>query len=166
MMTKAVVPAPQSRRRGLVRSPQDLAAGLFLLALALFGAIGSANLSFGKLATIGPGLMPRSVALLVAAFGLLLIVQAVTALGARLEAWSLRGMIFVLGAVVMFAATIRPVGLAISGPLAILLSAMAERSTRPLEIIVFAVVMTAFCIGLFKFLLRLPIPVLPLVLGY
>ena len=32
--------------------------------------------------------------------------------------------------------------------------------SRPRELAIFAVVMTAFCVGLFRYLLSLPIPVL------
>ena len=61
----------------------------------------------------------------------------------------------------VFAATIRPWGLIVAGPLAIIVSSLADKETRPIEIVLFAAVMTAACIGLFKILLRLPIPVFP-----
>lgn len=147
--------------RGLIKSPLDFAGGLFLLAIALLGFIGAFNLPFGHMSSIGSGLLPKSVAVLVAAFGLLLVVQALFLEGDRLEAWGIRGPVFVLGAVLVFAFAIRPLGLAIAGPLCIVVSALASRETRPVELVIFSVVMTAVCIGLFKFLLRLPIPIFP-----
>jgi hypothetical protein len=82
------------------------------------------------------------------------------------EGFSLRGTIFVLGAIVAFATTVRPLGLLVAGPLSMLISSMADPDTRPMEIIVFTACMTVGCYLLFKVVLNLPIPVLPPVLGY
>jgi hypothetical protein len=112
-------------------------------------------------------MLPKIVAALVASFGVLLIAQAFVAPeGAPLAEWSLRGLVFVLGAALLFAWTIRPLGLVFAAPIAIVFASFADRSTRPLELAVFTVLMTAFCIGLFSFALRLPIPVLPTHLPY
>ena len=148
-------------RTGVIKSSLDFAGGLFLLAVAATGFIGGFNLPFGHLSGIGSGLLPRSVAALVALFGVALLVQSLISGGDRLERFAVRGPIFVLGAVLVFAMTIRPLGLVIAGPLAILVFSLADKDTRPIEIVVFAVLMTAACIGLFKLLLRLPIPVFP-----
>jgi hypothetical protein len=131
------------------------------------------------LSGIGSGLVPKSVAVLVGAFGVLLIVQGLIVEGDRLERWHLRGPVFVLGGVAVFALLIRgsdltfggvlgiPVlaslkipglGLIAAGPLAVIVSAFAEKSTRPFEIVIFAVVMTLLSGVLFKELLNLPIP--------
>ena len=80
--------------------------------------------------------------------------------------WSFRGLFFVLGAALLFAWTIRPLGLIFAGPIAIVFASLADRTTRPLEIGIFTIALTAFCIGLFSFVLRLPIPVLPSSLPY
>jgi putative tricarboxylic transport membrane protein len=147
--------------RGIVKSPIDFAGGLFLLVIAATGYLGGFSLPVGHLSGIGSGLLPKSVAALVAVFGLVVVAQSFVADGDNLERFGIRGPIFVLGAVLVFAFTIRPLGLAIAGPLAILISALADKDTRPIEIIIFAVVMTVACIGLFKMLLRLPIPIFP-----
>jgi len=147
--------------RGAIKSPIDFAGGLFLIALAAVGYIGGFNLPVGHLSGIGSGLMPKAVAVLVAALGLVLLLQSLLTEGDRLEAVGIRGPIFVLGSVLIFAATIRPLGLAVAGPLAVIFSALADKDTRPIEIVIFAIGITAACIGLFKILLRLPIPVFP-----
>jgi putative tricarboxylic transport membrane protein len=171
--------APEARFRGLVKSPFDLAGGLFLLGLAALGLAGGFNLPTGTLSGIGSGLMPRAVALLVGAFGVLLVVQSFLFEGEILEKWHLRGPVFVLGAVLVFAMLIRgstlnfggifgiPVlasvkipslGLIVAGPLAVVISAFADKDTKPREIVVFALLMTLLCGLLFKEVLNLPIP--------
>jgi hypothetical protein len=164
-----------TRSTGLVRSPHDLAGGLFLLGLAAVGFIGAFNLPFGQLSGIGSGLMPKVVSVLVASFGVLLVAQGLVLDGDRLEQWHIRGPVFVLGAVLLFAATIRgatlslgglklvvpPLGLAVAGPLCVIFSSLADKETRLIEIVPFAILITAASIGLFKYLLRLPIPIFP-----
>ena len=51
-----------------------------------------------------------------------------------------------------------PLGLIVAGPLAVIFSSFADKDTRPLEVVVFGVVMTLICGLLFKELLNLPIP--------
>lgn len=164
---------------GLVKSPLDFAGGIFLIALALLGLAGGFSLPFGTLSGIGSGLMPKVVALLVGAFGVLLLLQGLVWEGDRVERWHLRGPLFVLGAVLVFAMVIRgstltlggfaglpalasvkipPLGLIVAGPLAVMFSSLADKDTRPMEVIIFSVVMTLLCGLLFKELLSLPIP--------
>lgn len=154
---------PTERVRGFNR---DVGAGVFLLLLAGLGALAASPLRLTLPSGLGPGMMPMATAVLLGAFGLLLVVQGLTTAGDRLEAWSLRGMIFLFGAVAVFGATVRPLGLAVAGPLAITLAAFADRETRWREIIPFALILTLFCVVLFKFMLRQPIPLAPFWLGY
>lgn len=154
--------AAGDRPRGAIKSSRELGAGLFLLALAAFALIGSFSLKFGQLSGIGPGLMPKVTAAILAGFGLLLILQAFTTVGERLEAWSFRGIFFVLGAVLVFAFTVRTAGLIVAGPLAVMISALADRDTKWWEILIFAAVLTTVCGFMFKDMLGLPIPFDPL----
>lgn len=143
----------------MTRLPQDVVAGLFLLAVAGVALWFSAGLSTGTLRAMGPGMLPRAIAVLVAIAGVAMIVGALLVPGSRLEAWSLRGPVFVLGAIVVFAMTIRTLGLVVAGPLAVFIGAFASPDARLKETAIFAVLLTAVCIVLFKYLLRLPIPV-------
>lgn len=170
--------------RGILKSPQDFAAGLFLMFFALIALYAAWDLKFGQLRGIGPGLMPKVTAIMLAGFGLLLVAMSFVSHGSLLERWSIRGPFFVLGAVLLFALTIRGVdfgkgvdlpvigqkfpalGLLVAGPLAIVFSSFADPSSKLKEVLIFAAVMTAFCIGLFKYALRLPIPLAPWWLGY
>jgi putative tricarboxylic transport membrane protein len=171
--------SPGAGSRGLVKSPQDFAGGLFLVALAVLAFAGGFNLPTGTLSGIGSGLLPKSVAALIAAFGVLLLVFGLVFEGDRMEQWHVRAPVFVLGAVAVFAMLIRGstlnfggvlgipllasvnipgLGLIVAGPLSVIVASLAEKSTRPLEIAIFAVVMTILSGLLFKELLNLPIP--------
>ncbi len=150
----------------VVRAPQDFAAGAFMIALGLFALWQNAGLDLGSLRAFGPGMMPAILSGLCIVFGLFVLVGSLLADGPRLERWTLRGPLFVLGGAVAFGLTIRPLGLSAAAPLAIVIAAFASDETKLGETLVFGVLISAFCLGLFKFALGLPIPVAPWLIGY
>ena len=134
--------------------------------LAAFALWQSADLPMGTLGGMGSGMLPKSLA---AALGLLsaaLVADAALQGGASVDRWSIRGPLFVLGAVVAFGLTVRPLGLVVAGPVAILVGSLASNEVRWRETVVVGAVVTAVCIGLFKFALGLPIPLAPWLIGY
>lgn len=165
-------PASGDAPKGLIKSQQDLAAGIFLIAFGLFCLWASSNLSLGRGSNLGPGSFPRGLSFLLMGVGAIVLVQAFTVVGAKLEAWNIKGIVFVLGAVLLFAATIRgitigrqvilpPLGLAVAGPLTLIISSLAADERKWGQTLIFAAAMTIFCIVLFRGLLGLPIPVAP-----
>jgi putative tricarboxylic transport membrane protein len=150
-------PAP---KRGRIRAPQDLIAGVSLMVLALGALWAAGDLSTGRLGAPGPGLLPRVVAVLVGAVGAALVSVSFLRQGEVLERWSLRGPLFVCLGVVAFALTIRAPGLCVAGPLVVMVTGAASPETRFRELALFALAMTAICVGLFRYLLHLPIPIL------
>lgn len=153
--------APPASAMGTLGISRDLGAGAFLLVIAAIAFSQTLNLSFGSGSSVGPGMMPRSISVLIAAFGALFVIQSLLAKGTAMDRWSIRGPIFVLGAALMFAWTIRPLGVIIAGPLAVMISSMADKDTRLVEIVPYAIILTLACIGLFSYGLRLPMPVMP-----
>jgi putative tricarboxylic transport membrane protein len=143
-----------------VRSPRDLLGGLCLVALALFALATGARLEGGTLRAMGPGMLPRAVAVLILVSGIALAAFSFLREGGALGRWPLRGPFFVSVAVLAFSLTIRSVGLALAGPLVVIVGGLASAETRPKELVVFAVVMTVLCIVLFRYVLGLPVPVL------
>lgn len=150
-------------RRGM---PRDIAAGLFMLAVAAVALWGTSGLPMSDGGGIGPGFMPKGVAMLIAGFGVLLLAIGLAGDRAPIERLSLRAPIFVLGSIIVFAATIRTLGLAFAGPLAVTIAALADKQSRVVEVLLFAIATTVFCILLFKYILRLPVPLAPILIGY
>jgi putative tricarboxylic transport membrane protein len=146
--------------RGFIRGPQSFACGIVLLALALFALWASDNLTQGTLRAMGPAMLPRVLAVGVGICGIALIATGLLVDGEPLEGWSLRGPVFVAAAILAFALTIRTIGFAVAGPLTILISGFASPESRWKESIVFALLMTAFCVGLFRYALNQPMPIL------
>jgi Tripartite tricarboxylate transporter TctB family len=77
-----------------------------------------------------------------------------------LEARGLRGPFFIVAGILAFAVTIRLFGLVVAGPLAMVIGGYATHEVREKEILIFAAIMTAFCVGLFRYILNLPIPII------
>ena len=116
---------------------------------------------------MGPGTLPRALAVLLALLGLALIGVAIMARdGDRAARWTLRGPVLILGSLVAFGFAIRPLGLLVAGPLAIAIASLASDEVRWRETLIYGVLMTLAAIGLFKFALGLPIPLAPWLVGY
>jgi hypothetical protein len=154
-----------------VRSPQSLAGGLFLIALAALALWLTRDLDQGTLNAMGPAMLPRWLAIAVGLSGLALLAFAFIKQGDVLERWNLRGPVFVIGGILAFAVTIRPfamggfttpgLGLLFAGPLAIIIGGHATPEARLRDLLILALSLTPFCMILFGDLLNLPIPVFP-----
>jgi Tripartite tricarboxylate transporter TctB family len=160
MSESAGIREDRTRRRIEIRAPQDFAPGIALLALALLAFWASAEVGEGRFYSVGPGLLPRVVATLIGITGAGLIVSGLTKEGEAMARWSLRGPLFIFISVAAFALSIRTIGLALAGPLVAVISGAASPDTRPRELVLFALVVTALSIALFRYLLHLPIPIL------
>lgn len=147
---------------------EDLGGGLFLIVLALLALWQGAGLDAGTLRAIGPGMLPRALAVMSGVCGVLIATRPWWSRepSAALGRWPFRGCLFVLGAALAFTFAIRPLGFIVAGPVAIVLAALGSRETRFVEIAIFALAMTVFCAVLFRYLLGLPIPIAPWLLGY
>lgn len=146
--------------RSRIRAPQDFLAGGSLLALSAFALFASRGLSLGRLGSVGPGMLPRTLAVLLGVSGAVLVASSLVRKGEAHVRWTLRGPLFICLAVIGFALTVRMPGLAVAGPLVTIVGGAASPETRVKELVIFAVAITAFCIVLFRFILHLPIPVL------
>ncbi len=159
---------------------QTLAGGLFLICLGGLALVLLGGLTFGSLAEIGPAFFPSVAAAVLAGQGVVMVIlgwrEAAKRQGELLTRWALRPLIAILGAIVVFGITIRGIdlgglslpslGLAIAGPLAIMIGGLADKDTRWRELVPFALGISAFCIVLFRFALGLPIPLAPWLIGY
>jgi putative tricarboxylic transport membrane protein len=143
---------------------QDFLGGLAVIAVAVFAYWMARNLPAGAAGGIGPGSLPKALAALLGGLGVILLLNSIHS--ESLARWSVRGPLFVLGALVVFGLAVRPLGLAVAGPLAIAAAAFGSSEVRWRETLVYGLAMTAFCVGLFKFALGLPIPLAPWLLGY
>ncbi|MBI2713544.1 MAG: tripartite tricarboxylate transporter TctB family protein [Rhizobiales bacterium] len=159
-----------------VRGPQDFYGGLALIALAIFAIIASGELPGQHGFAFGPGTAPRMFATLLAVVGGLVALSGLFIDGPPIGHFALKGPAYVLTAILLFAGMIRGIdlqmigiplkipalGLVLSTFVAFMVSIMGSTEMRWVESLIAAVAMTAFCVGLFVYLLGLPFQLWPL----
>ena len=144
-----------------VRAPQDYYGGIILVMLATLAFIASAELPGQRGFAFGPGTAPRLFAAVLCLLGGAVAVMGVTSDGPRIEKYKLRGPVFVMAAIVLFACIIRPFGLVVSSFIVFMLSIMGSTEIRWIESMAAAAAMTGLCVGLFVYLLNLPFQLWP-----
>jgi hypothetical protein len=161
----------QPQSGGTSRFNQSVAGGLVLIALAAFCIYATRALDQGTLSSMGPGVLPRWLAVMVGACGILLLIAGLAAGDEPIVGFSARAAILVPLSIIAFALTVRPVdiggfqtpglGLVVAGPLAVLIGGYASPEARLKELLPLALILTGFCIALFGDLLNLTIPIYP-----
>jgi hypothetical protein len=139
----------------------DLAFALFLVALGAFAFVLAGDLSIGRAGAMGPGYVPRGLALLIIGFGLLMGGRALFAGAQALPQIAWRPLLLVGAAVALFAIVLPLAGLAITSVAVVMLAAFAAYDVRVGESVVLAVGVAVFAVALFVLALGLPIPIWP-----
>lgn len=142
-------------------SVPDLAFALFLVAFGAGVLVLTGDLRVGTSARMGPGFVPRGLAWITIIYGIGLAIPAVLAPFRMIAGVKLRSLLFIAASLALFAILFPRVGLAIAGFVAMLCGSAAASDSRPLEALIFALVLTGFAIGLFVYALRLPFAVWP-----
>ncbi|GGF79110.1 hypothetical protein GCM10011402_34700 [Paracoccus acridae] len=151
-------------------------AGFSLVAFGLFALWAGSDLPFMTEGGVGSGLLPRALAIIIMLLGVAQIIVTWNEVPESTGTWPVRDMLPVLIGVFLFAFTIRgydfgafsvPVlGMSVATPLSIIFAGAAAKDVRFGELLIFAAILTAVCIGLFRFALGLSLPVAPWLIGY
>jgi hypothetical protein len=144
-----------------IHAPKDFWSGVMFVAFAAVALIAARNYSLGDAGHMGPGYFPILLGVVLAFIGLLLVARAVVMEGERVGKFQLWPLAVIAFAVCVFGATIEVFGLAVALVLVTMISALASRESRLLESVGLAFVMAAFSVGIFAYVLRLPLPVWP-----
>ncbi len=155
---------------------RDFVAGLALLLVGGGALLGSMELPVKTSSGVGSGLLPISLSLIMMALGLAQIGLSWRSASPTLSGWPWRGTSALIGAIVVFAITIRGVnlgplqlpalGLVIAGPLTVFVAGLATTDARLGQLGLLSAGLSAFCLLLFRYGLGQPIPVAPWLIGY
>jgi putative tricarboxylic transport membrane protein len=148
-------------RRRAIGNPKDFYGGLALLALAAIAFWASRDLSGSQGLTFGAGTAPRLFAGLLACVGVLIMVLGVVTHGGEVTGYAIRGPLVILASVLVFAGTVKPLGLVAATFVTVLVTSAASPETRWREAIPWAAVLSIACSLLFVTLLGLPIDLWP-----
>jgi putative tricarboxylic transport membrane protein len=89
------------------------------------------------------------------------VVMGLLTAGPHVTRYKMRGVIFITGSILAFAATIRPLGLVIASFSTVVICAAAADDVKWRETILWAAILTAFCSFLFPYGLNLPFQLWP-----
>jgi putative tricarboxylic transport membrane protein len=153
-----IVPA---RPPAFMRNPQDFLGGLALLEIGLIAWRASADLPGQQGFAFGPGTAPRLFIALLILNALAIMAIGLGAAGPTHDRYQVRGPLVVTAAVLVFAATIRSLGLIPSTFLLVVVSSLATPEVRWKETVIWGAVLAAFCAFLFPYVLNLPMQLWP-----
>jgi hypothetical protein len=144
-----------------IRAQKDFWSGLMFLGFASVGMFAASGYAMGTGGRMGPGYFPLLLGGVLAMLGTILVVKSFLAAGEDGVKLDLRPLLTIALGVVLFGLAIERLGLVISLIAVVLVSALASRESRPLEVVLLAAALAAFSIGVFVYALRLPLPVWP-----
>ena len=139
----------------------DLAFAAFLVALGALAFALAGELSVGSAAAMGPGYVPRGLALLIMVYGAVLGVRAAFTGRQPFPEIAWRPLLLISASVALFAVLLPLAGLALTSIAVVLCAGFASYDVRLRENAVLAVVLAIFAVLLFVTVLGLPIPVWP-----
>jgi putative tricarboxylic transport membrane protein len=144
-----------------VQNPQDVYGGMALILLALTAFVASNDLPGMRGFAFGPGTAPRLFAFTLALLSLGVVVGGLLTAGPDVSGYKIRGVVFIIGSILAFAATIRPLGLVIASFSCMVICAAAAEDVKWRETLIVAAVVTAGCSILFPYGLNLPFQLWP-----
>ena len=144
-----------------VKNQQDFYGGMGLIYLSLIAFVASNDLPGMRGFAFGPGTAPRLFAFALGLLSLVVVVMGLIVPGPHVTKYKVRGVVFIIGAILAFAATIRPLGLVIATFSTIVICAAAAEDVKWRETVLWAVVLTTFCSFLFPYGLNLPFQLWP-----
>jgi putative tricarboxylic transport membrane protein len=161
MSNQADLGGGKARPGGFIRAPQDFYGGLVLIVIAIFSMYAGYDLSGMHGFSFGPGTAPRLFAWLLIGFGVAIMAMGVLFEGPSLSRWPWRGIILTTASILVFAATIRSLGLVASSFISFMVGAAATDEVRWIEAAIVGACLTAGCVILFPYVLNLPFQLWP-----
>jgi hypothetical protein len=143
-----------------IKSPQDVGAAATFILIGIAGLWFGREYEKGTASQMGPGYMPMLLSVGLILFGVIVALRGVTLQGPPIERSRWRATILILAAILAFAFLIETAGLLVATFAVVVLSACASSQASWKETIALAVFLAAFCVAVFVYALKQPIPVL------
>jgi hypothetical protein len=147
-----------------IKSQKDFWSGLMFVVVGLGFAWGATNYSFGQSARPGPGYFPFGLGLLMAILGAVVLFNSLTVEtedGEPVGAFAWRPLLIIIGSVALFGFLLPRLGMFISLPILVVMSASASDEFKLKEALLNAVILTAGSWAIFIYGLNLTIPLWP-----
>jgi hypothetical protein len=144
-----------------IRAPKDFWAGLFFVAVATGFILLSRQYNMGNMHRMGPALFPTLVGALLAGLGLIIAARSFAIDGPPVPRLYARPILISLVAISLFGVVLAHFGLVAAVAVLVAVAAVASNESKPLEVAGLIALLIAFSVGVFAWLLGLPIPIWP-----
>jgi hypothetical protein len=147
-----------------IKNQKNYWAGLMFTVVGVAFALGALHYNFGSSARPGPGYFPFGLAILMALLGAFVLFESLTIEhddSGRVGRFSWRPLLAILAAIVVFGATLVPLGLGLALPLLIIISSLAGDEFHWKDVLVNCIVLTIGSWAIFIVGLKLVIPLWP-----
>ena len=138
----------------------DILGGLLMIGVGLFAVWYAQRYAFGTLRNMGPGFFPVVLGWLLAGLGVLIALPALRRAGPPVQV-DLRTLVIITAALLLFASSLRPLGLILATALAVLLASVAERGFAWPSRLILAVALSGLVWLIFVAGLGMSLPVWP-----
>jgi hypothetical protein len=137
---------------------RDAALGLIFILIGIAFAIGSRSAEIGTAFRMGPGYFPLLLSTVLMHLGGIIVAGSFKGANELFVIVPWRGLLLVLAAPVIFGLTVRKLGLAPAIVLTVVLSVFASQRSSLRLVGAMAIGLTLFCVAVFSYGLRLPLP--------
>jgi hypothetical protein len=144
-----------------IRSPKDFWAGLFFIAAAAGFMLLARQYGMGNMHRMGPALFPTLVGALLAGLGLIIAARSFAIDGPPVPRFYARPILISLVAIALFGVALAHLGLVAAVAVLVAVGAVASSESKPLEVAGLIIALIVFSVGVFAWLLGLPIPLWP-----
>lgn len=145
-----------------IKSPKNFWAGLMFVVFGLFFAIWAvANYQMGTAVRMGPAYFPTVLGGLLAVLGFFVLVESITVEGPPVPAISLRPLVLISVACVVYGYLMKPAGLIVATAALVYISAYGGHEFKWKEVTILYAVLIVFSLLVFVKGLTLPFPICP-----
>ena len=141
-----------------LRNNRDLIAGLLFIVLGALATVLARDYPFGTTMRMGPGYFPTLLGGILLVFGATILLRGIRS-GEKVKGeWGVRPLAWITLSIVLFGFLLDRVGMVPATVVTLFAAAAAGREFRLKEVLLLAIVMTAFSVAVFSYGLKLPYP--------
>ena len=151
-----MVPLPRTKPH--LRNNRDFLAGLLFVVFGVLTMLFARDYPLGMTARMGPGYFPMVLGGLLCLFGLVVMIRGIRSGEPVHGAWGWRPLALITLSIVVFGFSMEKLGLVPALMLLFFVAAFAGREFRFKEVLLLAILMSAFSAAVFVYGLKLPYP--------
>jgi len=149
----------------LIRHPKDFWAGVLFIVLGGGACLIALDYAMGSAGRMGPGYFPRSLGLLLALLGAVLVIRSFRLQGEPISFPTFMPLGIVLASVFIFGVSVGYLGLVGSTIVMVLVSSTASHEYRWKESVIASLALAIFVVIAFRYGLKLQLPTWPAFIG-